>query len=52
MTPEAVIDVLMRAIWTTVEISAPMLVIGLVVGLVMGLIQAATQIDSVSHAGY
>jgi flagellar biosynthesis protein FliQ len=45
MTPEAVIDVMMRAMWLTLELAGPLLAIGLVVGLVMGLVQAATQLS-------
>ncbi len=45
MTPEAVMDVMMRAMATTVEVAGPLLAVGLAVGLVMGLIQAATQLS-------
>ncbi len=45
MTPEAVLDVMMRAMWLALEIAGPLLAIGLAVGLVMGLVQAATQLS-------
>lgn len=45
MTPEGVLDVMMRAMWLAIEVSGPLLGIGLAVGLVMGLVQAATQLS-------
>ncbi|MBX7079759.1 MAG: flagellar biosynthetic protein FliQ [Nannocystaceae bacterium] len=48
MTPEAVLDVMMRAMWLALEVSGPLLAIGLSVGLVMGLVQAATQLSEPS----
>lgn len=45
MTPEAVLDVMMRAMWLAIEVAGPLLAIGLSVGLVMGLVQAATQLS-------
>jgi len=45
MTPEAVMDVMMRAMSTSLEVAGPLLVIGLAVGLLMGVVQAATQLS-------
>jgi flagellar biosynthesis protein FliQ len=40
-----VLDVGREAIWLTVQISAPVLIVGLVVGVAIGLVQALTQIQ-------
>ena len=48
MTPEAVLDIMMRATWTALECAGPLLAIGVGVGLLMGLIQAATSISEPS----
>jgi len=45
MTPEAVLDVLMRAMWVAIECAGPLLGVGIIVGLLMGLVQAATQLS-------
>lgn len=45
MSPEGVMDVMMRAMSITLEVAGPLLGIGLSVGLFMGLIQAATQLS-------
>lgn len=45
MTPEFVLEIMHRATWASIEVAAPLLLIGVAVGLVMGLIQAATQIS-------
>jgi flagellar biosynthetic protein FliQ len=45
MTPEGVMDVMMRAMTVTLEVAGPLLGVGLVIGLLMGLVQAATQLS-------
>ena len=43
-----VVDIGRQAIWATVLISAPLLVVALAVGLVIGIIQAATSINEMT----
>jgi flagellar biosynthetic protein FliQ len=45
MDTAMVVDLARQALWMTVLISAPMLVVALVVGLVVGIFQAATSIN-------
>lgn len=45
MNEAGVIAVATDAIWLTVRISAPVLIVGLVVGVAIGLLQALTQIQ-------
>jgi flagellar biosynthetic protein FliQ len=45
MTGAEVLDVGRDAIWLTVQLSAPVLIVGLVVGVGVGLLQALTQIQ-------
>jgi flagellar biosynthesis protein FliQ len=45
MTSPEVLDVARDAIWLTIAMSAPVMLVGLVVGLVIGLLQALTQIQ-------
>lgn len=45
MTGAEVLDVGRDAIWLTIQLSAPILIVGLVVGVVIGLFQALTQIQ-------
>lgn len=45
MTEEALIDLGSKAIWITMLVAAPALLVTLVVGLVVSVIQAATQIN-------
>ena len=45
MSGAEVLDVGRDAIWLTIQMSAPILIIGLVVGVVIGLLQALTQIQ-------
>jgi flagellar biosynthetic protein FliQ len=45
MTGAEVLDVGRDAIWLTVQLSAPVLIVGLVVGVGIGLLQALTQIQ-------
>lgn len=43
-----VIDIGRQAIWITMLVSGPMLVVGLVVGLAVGVFQAVTQIHEMT----
>lgn len=43
-----VIQLGQQALWTTLKISAPILVLGLVVGLIVSIFQATTQIQEQS----
>lgn len=45
MTGAEVLDIGRDAIWLTLQLSVPMLLVGLVVGVVIGLLQALTQIQ-------
>jgi flagellar biosynthesis protein FliQ len=45
MTGAETLDVARDAIWTIVEVSAPLMIVGLVVGVVVSLFQALTQIQ-------
>jgi flagellar biosynthetic protein FliQ len=45
MNGAEVLDVGRDAIWLTVQLSAPVLIVGLVVGVAIGLFQALTQIQ-------
>ena len=45
MSGAEVLDVGRDAIWLTIQMSAPILIIGLIVGVVIGLLQALTQIQ-------
>jgi flagellar biosynthetic protein FliQ len=45
MNGAEVLDVGRDAIWLTVQMSAPVLIVGLVVGVAIGLFQALTQIQ-------
>ena len=45
MDSAAVVDLARQALWMTMLISAPLLVVGLLVGLVEGIFQAATSIN-------
>ena len=40
-----VLDVGRDALWLTIQLSAPVLIVGLVVGVVIGLMQALTQVQ-------
>ena len=48
MTPEMVTTIGQQALWTTVQIAAPMLLSALAVGLLVGIFQAATQINEMT----
>ena len=45
MNGAQVLDVGREAIWLTIQLSAPVLIVGLVVGVSIGLLQALTQIQ-------
>ncbi len=45
MTGAEVLDIGRDAIWLTLQLSVPMLLVGLVVGVIIGLLQALTQIQ-------
>jgi flagellar biosynthetic protein FliQ len=45
MSGAEVLDVGRDAIWLTIQLSAPVLLVGLVVGVAIGLFQALTQIQ-------
>ncbi len=45
MNSAEVLDVARDAIWLTLQLSAPVLIVGLVVGVGIGLFQALTQIQ-------
>lgn len=44
MTSSQLIEVIQAAVFTTLKIAAPMLIISMLVGLVISILQAATQI--------
>ena len=48
MEQTVVIDMIQRLVWTTLLLSAPLLVITMVVGLVISILQAVTQIQESS----
>ncbi len=48
MTPDAVNDLVIRALIVGMKIAGPILIVTLVVGLVIGVLQAATQINEAS----
>ena len=45
MNGAEVLDIGRNALWLTIQMAAPMLIVGLVVGVVIGLFQALTQIQ-------
>ena len=45
MNGAEVLDVGRNAIWLVIQLSAPVLIVGLVVGVCIGLLQALTQIQ-------
>ncbi len=48
MDPMVAIDIGKQALWITLIISGPLLIVGLVVGLIIGVIQAVTQIHEMT----
>jgi flagellar biosynthetic protein FliQ len=45
MTGAEVLDVGRSAVWLTLQMSAPIMIVGLVVGVAIGLFQALTQVQ-------
>ena len=45
MTPEAVIDLTRQALWATLVLVGPMLLVGALAGLLTSILQAVTQIQ-------
>lgn len=48
MDSAMVVDIGRQALWATLAVSAPLLLVGLLVGLVIGIIQAATSINEMT----
>lgn len=48
MDSAMVVDIGRQALWATVVVSAPLLLVALAVGLVIGIIQAATSINEMT----
>ena len=45
MNGAQVLDIGREAIWLTIQLCAPILIVGLIVGVVVGLLQALTQVQ-------
>lgn len=48
MNDNEVVDLIREAIWLSIKMSAPIMLVGLVVGVVIALLQALTQIQEVT----
>ena len=48
MTPQYVLALGKEAIWLTLTVSAPMLILGLLVGVIISIFQAVTQIHEMT----
>ena len=48
MAPSVVIDIGRQALWITLLVSGPVIIVGLVVGLIVGVFQAVTQIHEMT----
>lgn len=48
MTGTETLDIARDAIWVLIEVSAPLMVVGLLVGLAIALIQALTQVQEIT----
>lgn len=48
MDSAMVVDIGRQALWATLAVSAPLLLVALLVGLVIGIIQAATSINEMT----
>ena len=48
MTPESVLSVAREALWLTILLAAPLLLVTLAVGVLIGVVQAATQINEMT----
>ncbi|HHL73389.1 MAG TPA: EscS/YscS/HrcS family type III secretion system export apparatus protein, partial [Bacteroidetes bacterium] len=48
MTQDFVLGLMKSALWTTLKIAAPILLLGLVAGLIVSIFQAVTQIQEMT----
>lgn len=48
MSPGEVLDIGAEAIWTTLAMAAPVMLIGLAVGVIIALVQALTQVQEMT----
>jgi flagellar biosynthetic protein FliQ len=48
MEQQEIIDLIRETIWITIELSTPVMMIGLVVGVVIALLQALTQVQEIT----
>jgi flagellar biosynthetic protein FliQ len=48
MNENEVVDLIREAIWLSIKLSAPVMIVGLVVGVSIALLQALTQIQEVT----
>lgn len=48
MSEQELIDLTREAIWLTIQISAPAMIVALIVGVAIGLLQALTQIQEMT----
>jgi flagellar biosynthetic protein FliQ len=48
MEPSMVIDIGRQALWITLLVSGPIMIVGLLVGLIVGIFQAVTQIHEMT----
>ena len=48
MNENEVVDLIREAIWLSIKLSAPVMIVGLVVGVAIALLQALTQIQEVT----
>ncbi len=45
MTDQTILDIGAKALWVTIEVSAPVLASALIMGIIVSIFQAATQIN-------
>lgn len=48
MNPNDVLDIARSAVWLTIAMSAPAMIVGLIVGVIIGLLQALTQVQEMT----
>lgn len=48
MTDAVVMEIGMQALWLSIKLGAPILLVGLAIGLIVGLLQAVTQVQEVT----
>jgi flagellar biosynthetic protein FliQ len=48
MNEQEIIDLLREAIWLSIKISAPIMLVGLIVGVTIALLQALTQVQEMT----